>query len=111
MDKKKYWDDRDADIGRYHLVVNGKEIGELKDVERVYRDSPDYVKRRYKGGRYLLDICIYGSSYNELLKADNITEAKAEFERWLADYYNGRIAGCKMAIKHYKEQLEYLKED
>ena len=89
----KHWKDGNR---RYELNIANKEAGILYFDERV---------------GYYFRIYIGGSSYEKILEATTLINAKNEAEIWLAEKYRQQIELHKQAIDNYQAGLIILTAD
>lgn len=97
------WDDSNSDIGIYCLMLNGDEILRIEEVEKYLRNCSRKPKCKY-----LMDMCIWGSSHSHELAAKTIAEAKNECETWLAQNLKNRIEGLQKSIHYFQNLLGLL---
>lgn len=118
MSEKKYWWRDIPEIGCYEFCYD--EDGNYDfTVEEVavyytYGWTEEKRQRRFKGAKFIFGGCSNGRSYDRILKAETIEDAKKEFEGWYEQYLSGRIEGLKkalaMAEEDYERLLQYKEE-
>lgn len=108
-EKKKYFWKDDADIGSYDFCYN--EAGDydfyINEVAVHYNRgwTEEERQRRFKGAKFVWGGCAGGVSYsNKPLEADNIEDAKKEFEAWYEQY----LADC---IENLKKRMEAITKE
>lgn len=112
-----FWKD-DADIGCYDFCYNeaGNYDFYISEVAVRYNNKCGWTEeerqRRFKGAKFVWGGCAGGVSYsNKLLEADNIKDAKKEFEAWYEQYLADCIEGLKkrmeLVAKEYEAFLTY----
>lgn len=117
--KEFFWHDK-PEIGAYNFCYGGifdcdfyiEEVA----VKYTYGWTEEQRQREFKGAKFVWGGCSNGVGYsNHPLKADNIDDAKKEFEAWYARYLADRIEGLKKALdasqEEYNDFLRYQKED
>ena len=87
---KKYWWYDEPEIGSYKFCHGGSwdydfYIEEVS-VKYVYGWTEEERQRRFMGAKFIWGGCCGGVSYHDVLKADNIEDAKREFEAWYKQY-------------------------
>lgn len=98
-----YWEGSDSDIGVWRFMINGDEIFSVVSADRHYRG----ISRAYTC-KYVLTMCIWGSSHSHDLAADSIEEAKIEGERWLVENIKNRIDVLKKSIHYFEDLLSLI---
>jgi hypothetical protein len=104
---KFWWEDRNADIGRWYLMFDDTEFLSLHDVDVVYRSSYPWQKPNCK---YLLNMCQFGYSCSEALQVDTIEEAKKACEKWLVQHLTDRIDSLQSSIRYCKRLLQLIED-
>lgn len=102
---KFWWKDRNADVGRWYLMVNDTEFLSLIDVDIVYRYDDPWRKPNCK---YLLDMCQFGYSCSEAIQAETVEEAKKACEKWLVQHLMDRIDSLQSSIRICKRLLQLI---
>ena len=108
--QKKFWWNDDSDIGSYKFCFGGIwdydfYIEEVAVKYKHMREAEQF--RRFKGAKFVWGGCAGGIGYSDhLLKADNIDDAKKEFEAWYEQYLAGRVENLKMALATALEDCE-----
>lgn len=103
---KCWWDDSNADIGRWYLMLGDTEFLSLLDVDIVYSNCYPWQKPNCK---YLLDMCKFGYSCSEAIKAETVEEAKKACEEWLIQHLTDRIDGLQSSIRYCEGLLQLIK--
>lgn len=116
---KKYWWYDDPEIGSYKFCHGGSwdydfYIEEVS-VKYVYGWTEEERQRRFKGAKFIWSGCCGGVGYSDnVLKADNIEDAKREFEAWYKQYLVCCVERLEDALAAAKEEyenfLQYHKE-
>lgn len=95
----KHWNDRHADMGRWGLEIDGKEVLVLKR-EPDRNDDLCFFTRTYIGGARTEFCC----------QAEAIDEAKAEAEAWYKSLLETRISGLQKMIRCYRKDIKALEK-
>lgn len=109
-EKEYFWKDK-PDIGSYdfcygHSLNTDFYIYEV-DVHFAYGWTEEERFERFKGAKFVWGGCANGVSYSRNpLKADNIEDAKKEFEAWYKQYLAARVEGLKAALGAATEECE-----
>lgn len=98
-----HWDENDADIGVYSLVLNDSQLLRFETSERHYRGYS-----RKPDCKYVLAMCIWGSSHSHNLKAETVESAKVECEKWLTEHLEKRIDSLQESIRYFQHILQLL---
>lgn len=117
-EQKKYWWNDKADIGSYDFCYGGTWDYDFYVFEVAVKfDNLSEREResRFQGAKFAWGGCSGGVAYlNEPLKADNIEDAKREFEAWYEARLAKRVENLKEAIvdatKEYELFLKYKQE-
>lgn len=111
MTEKKYWWNDKPDIGSYDFCFGHSHntafyINEVS-VHYVYGWTEEERQRHFKGAKFVWGGCTGGwASSDNPLTADNIEDAKKEFEAWYEQYLAGRIKGLKKALAAAQDEYE-----
>lgn len=109
---KYFWKDN-PEIGSYDLCYGHSQntdfyINEV-DVHFAYGWTEEERREKFRGAKFVWGGCTYGIAYsNNPLKADNIEDAKKEFEAWYEQYLAGRIESLKKALEKAEEAYEHF---
>lgn len=108
--EKKYWWRDTPDGGFYEFCYNEKGSYDFTvyevDVHYNYGWTEEKRQRRFKGAKFIFGGCSNGCSYDRILKAETIEDAKREFEGWYEQYLSSRIEGLKKALETTIEDYE-----
>lgn len=112
---KKFWWNDDPEIGSYKFCFGGiwdfdfyiEEVA----VKYVYGWTEVERQRRFKGAKFVWGGCSGGwASSDNPLKADNIEDAKKEFEAWYAQYLADRIECLKKVLANAREDYDRFQQ-
>lgn len=109
-EKKYFWKDK-PEIGSYDFCCGHSQntdfyINEV-NVHFAYGWTEEERREKFKDAKFVWGGCTCGMAYsNNPLKADNIEDAKKEFEVWYEQYLAGRIESLKKALKTAEEDYK-----